>query len=98
MYATLYKLKIKSNNYFLIVTGKSFHFIVPVGQNASLKGHVADAVSNEPLPFVNILVSGTTIGTTTDADGNFLLTGLTPGFIRIEASFVGYKNTIIFRN
>ena len=63
-------------------------------QKATLKGRIVDAVSNEPLPFVNVIVSGTTIGTTTDLDGNFQLTGLTPGFIRIEASFVGYKPTI----
>lgn len=63
-------------------------------QNASLKGRVVDAVSNEPLPFVNVIVSGTTIGTITDMDGNFVLTGLTPGFVRIEASFVGYRRAI----
>ena len=63
-------------------------------QKASLTGKVVDAVSNEPLPFVNIIVSGTSMGTTTDLDGNFILKGLTPGFIRLEASFVGYKQAI----
>lgn len=72
-------------------------FILPFSvfaQKASLKGKIVDAVSNEPLPFVNVLVSGTTIGTITDLDGNFLFNGLQPGFIRIEASFVGYKKAI----
>ncbi len=78
---------------FFILLSLPLSFLT-FGQNAALKGHVVDAVSNEPLPFVNILVSGTTIGTTTDSDGNFLLNGLTPGFVRIEASFVGYKQTI----
>jgi len=63
-------------------------------QRATLKGKIVDAVSNEPLPFVNVIVSGTNTGTSTDLNGNFTLTGLTPGFIRIEASFVGYKQTI----
>lgn len=63
-------------------------------QKATLKGKIVDAVSNEPLPFVNVIVSGTMTGTTTDLNGNFTLTGLTPGFIRIEASFVGYKPAI----
>ncbi len=74
-----------------------FIFILPLSlfaQKASLKGKVVDAVSNEPLPFVNVIVSGTTTGTITDLDGNFLLNGLEPGFIRIEASFVGYKQAI----
>lgn len=63
-------------------------------QKAALKGKVVDALNNEPLPFVNVIVSGTTIGATTDIDGNFIITGLSSGFIRIEASFVGYKQAI----
>jgi hypothetical protein len=72
-------------------------FILPIAvfaQKASLKGRVVDAVSNEPLPFVNVIVSGTTIGTITDMDGNFILTGLEPGFVRVEASFVGYERAV----
>ncbi len=65
-----------------------------LAQEASLRGKVVDATNNEPLPFVNIVVSGTTIGTTTDLDGNFVLNGLKPGYIRVEASFVGYKKAI----
>lgn len=67
---------------------------IAFSQKASLKGRVFDAISNEPLPFVNVVVSGTTTGTTTDLDGNFILNGLNPGFIRIEASFVGYRKAI----
>ncbi len=67
---------------------------VGLAQRASLKGRIVEAVSNEPLPFVNIIVSGTTIGTITDLDGNFVFNGLTPGFIRLEASFIGYKPAI----
>ncbi|MBN1821390.1 MAG: TonB-dependent receptor, partial [Prolixibacteraceae bacterium] len=72
-------------------------FIFPISliaQEATLKGRVTDAVSNEPLPFVNIIVSGTSTGAVTDMDGNFQLTGLKPGFIRLEASFIGYKKAI----
>ncbi|MFW6309920.1 MAG: TonB-dependent receptor [Prolixibacteraceae bacterium] len=71
--------------------------ILPVSvfaQEAALKGRVVDAVNNEPLPFVNVIVSGTSIGTVTDMDGNFILNGLEPGFVRIEASFVGYKRAV----
>ncbi len=72
-------------------------FLLPFAgfaQKASLEGRVVDAVSNEPLPFVNIVVSGTTTGTTTDLEGKFILYGLKPGFIRIETSFVGYRQTV----
>ena len=65
-----------------------------VAQNAAVTGKVVDAVSNEPLPFVNVLVSGTSNGTVTDETGHFEFRNLTPGFIRIEASFVGYRKAI----
>ncbi|WP_372652521.1 TonB-dependent receptor domain-containing protein [Draconibacterium sp.] len=65
-----------------------------LAQNAAVTGKVVDAVSNEPLPFVNVLVSGTSNGTVTDESGHFEFRNLTPGFIRIEASFVGYKKAI----
>jgi hypothetical protein len=63
-------------------------------QNGIVKGKVVDATTNEPLPFVNIVLMGTTIGSVSDIDGNFQLFGLKPGFIRLSASFVGYKNTV----
>ncbi len=67
---------------------------VLMAQEAMLKGRVVDALSNEPLPFVNVIVSGTTTGTITDMDGHFELFGLEPGFVRLEASFVGYKKAV----
>ncbi|HAX96222.1 MAG TPA: ferric aerobactin receptor, partial [Prolixibacteraceae bacterium] len=63
-------------------------------QNASVRGRVFDAVSNEPLPFVNIIVDGTQTGAISDLDGNFVITGLYSGFIRLQASFVGYKQAV----
>lgn len=63
-------------------------------QQGSLKGKIIDAVSNESLPFVNIIVTGTTIGTTTDINGEFQFTGLASGFVRLQASIVGYQLTL----
>ncbi len=63
-------------------------------QQASIKGRVFNQQNNEPLPFVNVVVSGTNIGATTDVDGNFQIMGIQPGFIRVEASFVGFKKAI----
>ncbi len=65
-----------------------------LAQNSVLKGKITDAVNNEPLPFVNVIVAGTTIGAVTDVDGKFQITGLSPGFVRIQASFVGFKTAM----
>ena len=43
-------------------------------QQAQIQGKVVDAESQTPLPGVNILVQGTSQGTATDFDGNFLIT------------------------
>ncbi|MBN1767478.1 MAG: TonB-dependent receptor [Prolixibacteraceae bacterium] len=63
-------------------------------QEGVVKGTVVDATNNEPLPFVNVVIMGTTTGAVTDLDGNFQIFGLNSGFIRLTTSFVGYRNTI----
>jgi len=63
-------------------------------QQAVLKGRVIEAVSNEPMPFVNVIISGTSIGAVTDDDGNFQIKGLKPGFVRVQASFIGYHSAL----
>ena len=40
-------------------------------QNYTIKGSVTDSITGEPLPYVAVLLKGTTIGGTTDLDGNF---------------------------
>ncbi|MCK9452395.1 MAG: TonB-dependent receptor [Bacteroidales bacterium] len=62
-------------------------------QTAQISGRVIDATNNEPLPFANVVVKGTTIGATTDFNGGFVITGLKPGFVSLQATYVGYRNT-----
>jgi hypothetical protein len=71
----------------------TFLFIssIALSQNASLQGRVVDKVTNDPLPFANIVISGTNYGTITDDEGNFKLEGITPGFVKLQVSFIGYK-------
>lgn len=72
----------------------SFIQLSAFAQQAVLKGHVEDGMSNEPLPFVSVVIAGTTNGMLTDDSGNFQFTGLKPGFYRVQASLLGYKNVI----
>ena len=69
-------------------------FISLIG-NAQSKGTVTGVLTdkeynNDPLPFANVLIKGTTIGTTTDFDGIYTLS-LEPGNHTIIFSFLGYK-------
>lgn len=59
-------------------------------QTGQVKGIITDAGTNEPLPFANVFIEGTQIGANTDLDGNFLFTGLEPGYIKLVASYLGY--------
>ena len=43
------------------------------GQTTKVMGKVVDAETGEPLPLVSIVFVGTTIGTTTDFEGNYSL-------------------------
>jgi len=63
-------------------------------QNGTVKGRVLNAVTNEPVPFANIIIFGTTTGSTTDFDGNFIFAGVAPGFIRLLASSLGYEQYV----
>jgi hypothetical protein len=59
-----------------------------------IRGQVVDATSNEPVPFASVVIWNTTTGAMTDFDGNFLFTGVAPGFVEIRVSSVGYKTYI----
>ena len=55
----------------------------------SISGVVIDGEFNEPLPFANVSVKGTTKGTTTDIDGKYQIK-IDPGTYTLSFSFVGY--------
>ena len=56
--------------------------------DVSVSGTITDD-SNDPLPGVNVLVKGTTIGTTSDADGKFMI-NVPDGNAVLVISFIGY--------
>ena len=60
-------------------------------QTATLSGRVVDSESREALPFTNVFVNNTTIGTAADANGAFRLSGIPAGPGEIVFSFVGYQ-------
>lgn len=65
-----------------------------VAQRRTLKGHVV--AENEPVIGATLLLKGTTIGTTTDMDGNFTLQVPQQG--ELVVSYVGYKTQTVSIN
>lgn len=61
-------------------------------QKGTVKGTISDKdLNNEPLPFANVNIKGSTTGTTTDENGVYTLS-LAPGNYTLVYSFVGYES------
>jgi len=67
-----------------------FSALMVKAQTGSVSGKVLDE-TGLPLPGASVIVKGTTRSTSTDADGNFKLVGLSNGSITLSASFIGYQ-------
>ena len=58
-------------------------------QDITVNGVVRDAETSELMPGVNVIVKNTTTGTSTDFDGNFVLSGLSAGDVLVF-SYIGF--------
>ncbi len=58
-------------------------------QALTVSGRVTDE-TGEPLPGVNVVIKGTTTGTTTGTNGSYILKGV-PSDAALSYSFIGYK-------
>jgi len=59
----------------------------------TIKGTVKDGSTGEPLPFANIIILETNLGTATDEQGKFILR-LDNGSYKLRCSYVGYETVI----
>ena len=77
---------------FLLITLLALSQFMNAQDRGKLTGLLTDKeANNEPLPFANVVIKGTTIGTTTDFDGNYSLQ-VPAGTHIVEFSFLGYKS------
>jgi len=79
---------------FLILDVKADDDNPPVGIGLVI-GNVIDAASNEPLPYVNIVVRNSSdsilTGGITDDRGNFEIKAVPEGNNKVEIQFIGYE-------
>jgi outer membrane receptor for ferrienterochelin and colicin len=76
--------------YCIIIFIVSFHNL-SFSQTGKITGRVTDGATGEALPFVNVLIVGTTQGAATDIDGYYVVIGLGPGTYSVRASTIGYN-------
>lgn len=62
-----------------------------LAQGYSIRGHITDLKTGEPIPFVNVFFNNTTIGTTSNVRGDFYLYQLDSGRYNLIVSMVGYE-------
>jgi TonB-linked SusC/RagA family outer membrane protein len=77
-----------SKKYVLLFAFTLMSFIA-FAQTGSITGKVIDE-TNQSLPGASVSIDGTTLGSTTDANGNYTLTNINPGTYTLSAKFIGY--------
>ncbi len=78
--------------YGLIMVPVAFLFGHHSWAQYSISGTVIDGDTGAPLLGVSVVISGTSIGTATDFDGNYVLTDIELGNYALVASFTGYSS------
>jgi outer membrane receptor for ferrienterochelin and colicins len=59
--------------------------------DAHIHGHVIDKNTGEHLPYIVVMLKGTTIGVTTEHTGHYMIRNIPEGRFTIEVSAIGYK-------
>ena len=63
---------------------------IALSQNVKVYGTITNVLNNDPIPFANIVVEGTMIGTTSDIDGNYEILNLQAGAYNFKCSYIGF--------
>jgi iron complex outermembrane receptor protein len=88
-----------SKKYVLLCAFLMMSFIA-FAQTGSITGKVIDE-TGQPLTGAAVSIDGTTIGSTTDVNGNYTITGVKSGSYTVTAKFLGYvdlKKTVTIGN
>ena len=59
--------------------------------DAHIHGHVIDKGTGEHLPYIAIVLKGTTLGVTTENTGHYMIRNVPEGNFTVEVSAIGYK-------
>ena len=68
-------------------------FII-LSQSGAIEGYVYDAVTGQGLPYANVVIEGTKLGSATDVNGYYTILNVPPGRYRVRASILGYRDRV----
>ncbi|MEK6650564.1 MAG: carboxypeptidase-like regulatory domain-containing protein, partial [Bacteroidota bacterium] len=65
------------------------------GTTGKIAGTITDGTTGEPLIGANVVLAGTTLGTTTDVNGFYTINNIPPSTYEVVVSYVGYRRTTV---
>ncbi len=67
-------------------------YFTAYAQRAEVKGFLLDKDTEEPVIFTTVFLEGTSFGATSDINGYFTITNITPGSYTLKVTSVGYDS------
>lgn len=77
--------------FFFLTVGVVADNLHDIPSDANIYGHVVNSVNRGHVPYIDIYVKNTTIGTVTDATGHYFLKNLKSGDYVLVVRGIGYK-------
>ena len=77
---------------FALLLAYSVSIAAPSGR---ITGRVFDSKDKKPLPAANVFIEGTTLGASTDLDGDFVIPQVPPGTYELVIRYIGYQTKTI---
>ncbi|MFK7811020.1 MAG: TonB-dependent receptor [Maribacter sp.] len=74
---------------YLVISLFCFALFYGNAQTGEIKGVIADELST--IAFANVYLEGTTLGTSSDEDGNYVLKNIPEGKYKLKATILGYR-------
>lgn len=65
------------------------------GTTGKIAGRAYDRETGAALPGANIVISGTTMGASSDPDGLYFIINVPPGTYTLTATFIGYEGIVV---
>ncbi len=92
----LKKVNFLRKSYILLASITLLFLNTAYAQTGAIRGSIKNAINNEALPSVTVIIQGTTIGVLSDFDGNYSIEKLKPGFYNVEFKYIGYKSKVVY--
>ena len=74
--------------FIFLLSGSGF----PASIHSSIEGFIIDSETGAPLPGANVFIIGTSIGSSTDLDGKYIILKLLPGSYTLRVTYIGYES------